>query len=105
MNMTKPELFDIIELLVDVPEYNLKVGTQGTIVECYEDQSYEIEFTNSQGETELTCSLSEKEFIVVWQSVSKTWLSISNKAEILINLLSYNDQTKVLEFARYLYSK
>ena len=44
--MTKPELFDIIELLVDVPEYNLKVGTQGTIVECYEDQSYEIEFTN-----------------------------------------------------------
>ena len=103
--MTKPELFDIIELLVDVPEYNLKVGTQGTIVECYEDQSYEIEFTNSQGETELTCALSEKQFIVVWQSASKTWLSISNKAEILINLLSDNDQAKVLEFAHSLYSK
>jgi hypothetical protein len=36
--MSKTELFDIIELLVDVPEYNLKVETQGTIVECYEDQ-------------------------------------------------------------------
>jgi hypothetical protein len=86
--MTKPELFDIIELLVDVSEYNLKVGTQGTIVECYEDQVYEIEFTNSQGETELTSALSEKQFIVVWQSASKTWLSIPNKAKILINLLS-----------------
>jgi hypothetical protein len=103
--MNKSELFDIIELLVDVPEYNLKVGTQGTIVECYEDQFYEIEFANSQGETELTCALSEKDFIVVWQAASKTWLFISNKAEILINLLSDNDQTKVLEFARSLHSK
>lgn len=92
-------------MLVDVPEYNLKVATQGAIVEFYEDQSYEIEFANSQGETELTCALSEKEFIVVWQSASKTWLSISNKAEVLINLLSDNDQTKVLEFARSLYSQ
>jgi len=82
-----------------------KVATQGAIVEFYEDQSYEIEFANSQGETELTCALSEKEFIVVWQSASKTWLSISNKAEVLINLLSDNDQTKVLEFARSLYSQ
>ena len=63
--MTKPELFDIIELLVDVPEYNLKVATQGAIVECYEDKSYEIEFMNSQGATKLTCALSEKQFIVV----------------------------------------
>jgi hypothetical protein len=103
--MNKSELFDIIELLVDVPEYNLKVGTQGTIVECYDGQFYEIEFANSQGETELTCALSEKDFIVVWQAASKTWLFISNKAEILINLLSDNDQTKVLEFARSLHSK
>lgn len=103
--MTKPELFDIIELLVDVPEYNLKVGTQGTIVKCYEDQSYEIEFVNFQGETELTCALSEKQFIVVWQDASQTCLSISNKAEILINLLSDNDQAKVLKFTRSLYSK
>jgi hypothetical protein len=103
--MTKPELFDIIELLVDVPQYNLRVGTQGTIVECYEDQSYEIEFANFQCKTELTCALSEKQFIVVWQAASKHWLSISNKAEVLINLLSDNDQTKVLEFAPSLYSK
>jgi hypothetical protein len=103
--MTKPKLFDIIELLVDVPEYNLKVATQGAIVECYEDQSYEIEFANFQCKTELTCALSEKQFIVVWQAASQTCLSISNKAEVLINLLSNNDQTKVLEFARSLYYK
>jgi hypothetical protein len=49
--------------------------------------------------------LSEKQFIVVWQAASQTRLSISNKAEVLINLLSNNDQTKVLEFARSLYYK
>ena len=79
--------------------------SEGTIVEFYEDQSYEIEFSNPQGETELTCALSEKQFIIVWQAANKTWLSISDKAEILINRLSDDDQTKVLEFARSLYSK
>lgn len=103
--MNKPELFDIVELLVNIPQYNLKAETQGTIVECYEDQHYEIEFSNPQGETELTCALSEKQFIVVWQAANKTWLSISDKAEILINRLSDDDQTKVLEFARSLYSQ
>jgi hypothetical protein len=49
--------------------------SEGTIVEFYEDQSYEIEFSNPQGETELTCALSEKQFIVVWQAANKTWLS------------------------------
>lgn len=103
--MSKPELFDIVELLVNVPQDNLKAGTQGTIVECYDGQSYEVEFSNPQGETELTCALSEKQFIVVWQAASKTWLSISDKAEVLINLLSDENQTKVLEFARFLYNK
>ena len=33
--MNQPELFDIVELLVDLPENKLQVGAQGTIVECY----------------------------------------------------------------------
>ena len=33
--MIKPELFDLVELLVDLPEHNLIMGEQGTIVEDY----------------------------------------------------------------------
>lgn len=34
--MNKPELLDAIELLVDIPQYSLRKGEQGTIVEDYE---------------------------------------------------------------------
>ncbi|MFN6272784.1 MAG: DUF4926 domain-containing protein, partial [Microcystis sp.] len=44
--MIKPELFDLVELLVDLPEHNLIMGEQGTIVEDYNDGCYEIEFSN-----------------------------------------------------------
>ncbi len=40
--MNQPELFDIVELLVDLPEDNLNIGIQGTIVECYDDNTYEV---------------------------------------------------------------
>lgn len=46
--MTEPELFDVIELLVDLPEDNLRAGVRGAIVECYDDHNYEVEFTNQE---------------------------------------------------------
>jgi Domain of unknown function (DUF4926) len=46
--MTAPELFDVIELLVDLPESNLRAGERGAIVECFRDGKYEVEFTNSE---------------------------------------------------------
>ncbi|NJR48107.1 MAG: DUF4926 domain-containing protein, partial [Hyellaceae cyanobacterium CSU_1_1] len=42
--MTQPELFDVVELLIDLPESNLRAGVQGAIVECYQDNNYEVEF-------------------------------------------------------------
>ena len=38
--MTQPELFDVVELLVDLPEHNLRAGVQGAIVECYQDNNF-----------------------------------------------------------------
>lgn len=35
--MTEPELFDVIELLVDLPAFNLRVRERGAIVECFGD--------------------------------------------------------------------
>ena len=48
--MNQPELFDIVELLVDLSE-NLQTGVRGTIVERYGDDAYEVEFSDSDGET------------------------------------------------------
>ncbi|MGK7891593.1 MAG: DUF4926 domain-containing protein, partial [Leptolyngbyaceae cyanobacterium] len=39
----KPELLDVIELIVDVPKYNLNGGDRGTIVELFTDTAYEVE--------------------------------------------------------------
>ena len=43
----RPELFDVVELLIDLPEHNLSAGVRGAIVEEYSDRHYEIEFTNN----------------------------------------------------------
>ena len=74
--MTSPELFDVVELLVDLPEFNLRAGVQGTIVESYQDNNYEIDFSNSEGETLVLCTLSAQQFIVVWSAKTKTYLHI-----------------------------
>jgi len=63
-----PELFDVVELLVNLPEYDRQMGEQGTIVECYNDRDFEIEFANDRGETTGLCTLSRNQFIVVWKS-------------------------------------
>ena len=73
--MIKPELFDIIELLVNVPESQQPVGTQGSIIECHDSDNFEVEFTNEDGETTALCVLSSHQFIVVWKAATKQWLT------------------------------
>ncbi len=101
--MIKPELFDIIELIVNLPTVNQFIGSQGTIVECFDDSKYEIEFTNEEGETIAQCVLSSDKFIVIWQSKTKQWVSISDKINAVINNLSEDRKKEVLNFARFLY--
>lgn len=74
--MTEPELFDVIELLVDLPEYNLRSGVQGAIVECYPGGTYEVEFSNKDGETLALCELKSEQFIVFWKAKTKTRSSV-----------------------------
>ena len=38
--MNNPELLDVVELLVNLPDEGLQVGAQGTIVECYGEDVY-----------------------------------------------------------------
>ena len=68
-----------MQLLVDVPQNNLQTGVRGTIVERYSDDAYEVEFSNSDGETLVLCTLSPKQFIIVWQAKTASWLSLSEQ--------------------------
>jgi len=101
--MTSPELFDVVELLVDLPEDNLSAGVRGAIVECYDDDNYEVEFTNTEGETLDLCALSLSQFIVVWKAKTKAWLPVSEQLAAVISYLSEERKQKVLDFARSLY--
>jgi len=55
--MNKPDLFDVVELQSDLPEFGLRQGAQGTIVECYPDGEYEVEFDDGDDLTLAVCAL------------------------------------------------
>ena len=102
--MNQPELFDIVELLVDLPEDELRAGVEGTIVECYGDDAYEVEFSDSDGETLALCTLSPKQFIIVWQAKTKSWLSLPEQITNVVKNLDTARQKEVFKFARSLQS-
>lgn len=73
--MNKPELLDVIELIVDIPDFSLRKGEQGTIIEDYQDGFFEVEFTNKKGEMTAMCSIHQDHFIVVWSAKTEQWLT------------------------------
>lgn len=75
----KPVLFDGVELLVDLPEENLKAGTVGAIVEDF-GSAYEVEFSNSDGETLALCTLTPNQLRVVWSAETKSWVSVVDRS-------------------------
>jgi hypothetical protein len=101
----KPELFDIVELLVNLPEYQQSIGTQGAIVECHDLDRFEVEFSNEDGETTALCVLSPQQFIVVWQAQTKQWLTTTDKIAAIFDNLPEDKREEVLDFARFLYQK
>jgi hypothetical protein len=84
--MIKPEPFDVIELLVHIPDLELVPGTQGAIVENYGNNRYEVEFSNKSGETIALCTLLSEQFVVVWRSQTKCWLPIPEKVTAIVKL-------------------
>jgi hypothetical protein len=103
--MKSPDLLDVVELLVNLPEHGLQVGAQGAIVEQYSGQSCEVEFTNGLGETIAMVVLSPEQFVVVWRSASKTWVPVSERFEALMSNLSEETLSEVFDFARFVHSR
>ncbi len=95
-----PELFDVVELLVTLPESNLHQGVRGAIVDCYDDGNYEVEFSDRSGETIALSTLSTEQFLVVWKSKERRWLSVSELLAAMVGRLSDERQQQILEFAR-----
>lgn len=101
--MIKPDLFDVVEILVDIPESGLQAGDRGAIVEKYSDRAYEVEFTNPEGETLALHTLSPERFIVIWQAKTQIWVSLADRITAAVQILSEERQQEVLNFTRSLY--
>ena len=102
---TRPDLFDVVELLVDLPEHHLYVGDRGAIVHCHPDDTCEVEFTNEEGETLALCFLSPQQFIVVWQARTRAWVPIAEQVAAMVTRMPEGVEQEVLNFARFLHTR
>ena len=103
--MMQPSLLDIVELVVNLTKHNLFMGDQGTIVECYDENHFEVEFINDTGETTALCSLSTQQLIVVWKANTKQWLTTADKMAAMIEHLSEEKRQEVFDFARFIHQR
>lgn len=101
--MIKPELFDVVELLIDLPELEINAGELGTIVEEYDDCAYEVEFANDEGETLGLLALTPEKFIVVWKNETQDWVSLTDRVTAMLQILPEDRQKQVLNFTLSLY--
>lgn len=59
--MKKHKLLDTVVLTHDLPEWKLRAGDLGVVVELYEPDGLEVEFVKASGETLAVVTLTEKE--------------------------------------------
>ena len=97
-----PDLFDVVDVIVDIPERGLRAGMQGTIVECHPNDAYEVEFTNEGGETVDFLALYPAQFIVVWRAKTQAWVPLAEQVAALVSKLPEEAGPEVLDFARFL---
>lgn len=55
------KLLDCVVLTHDLPEFKLRAGDLGTVVEVYEPDGLEVEFVKASGETLAVVTISEKD--------------------------------------------
>jgi hypothetical protein len=101
--MIRPELFDTVELLIDLPAQQLRAGAQGAIVQAYNDDAFEVEFSDDAGQTLALCALSPAQFIVIWRNANHAWVTPDEQAAQLVSRLREPESREVIDFARYLH--
>ncbi|PZV24321.1 MAG: DUF4926 domain-containing protein [Snowella sp.] len=101
--MIQPELYDVVELLIDLPKVGLKSGQLGTILEKHNEKTYEVEFANVEGETLEFLALTSEQFIVVWKSGTSQSVPVTERILAMMEILPEDKQGQVLDFTRSLY--
>ena len=67
------ELLDVVALTVDLPEYNLRRGQVGTVVEILADgKAFEVEFSDRDGRTYVSLGLRPDQLMVLYYEPMKT---------------------------------
>jgi len=100
-----PDLFDVIELTMDIPGHELHAGMQGTIVERHAADAYEVEFTDESGETLALLALHPHQFIVVWRASTGAPVPVAEQVTALMEALPEHAGREVLDFARFLHER
>jgi len=100
--MIAPKLFDVIEVLSDLPDKGVRAGMRGTLVEQYTPDAFEVEFANDEGETLALCALTSRQFIVVWQAETKQPVSLEHQTAQIVARLPEKAGEEVRDFARFL---
>ncbi|MCW3125670.1 MAG: hypothetical protein JWO03_1328 [Bacteroidetes bacterium] len=59
------KILDVVALLRDIPEQNLVKGQVGTIVEIWDAGVFEVEFSNTNGETLALAQINEKDLLLL----------------------------------------
>jgi hypothetical protein len=77
----------------------LQQGAQGTIVECYPDGEYEIEFVDEDGQTPALCALPLDKISLVYQAHTKQKGRVLQQLVSIINELDEERARKVADFA------
>lgn len=67
-----PQENDVVRLLRPLPQYDLAVGAQGTVVMVYRDPglppAYEVEFADDDGVTQALVTLKDDDVEVTWRA-------------------------------------
>ena len=79
-----PDIGDIIEIVTDIPEKNLRAGVWGAIVHCHGSDFYEIEFIDDSGETLDFSALHAGHFIIVWRAETRQWIPVAEQTSALV---------------------
>jgi hypothetical protein len=100
--MITPQLYDTIELLIDLPEHDLRAGARGAVVHKHTDDQFEIEFATEEGETIALSALSSNQFIVVWRAETEEWVPVADQIAQIVTNLSATSREEVRDFAHFL---
>ena len=84
--MQDVKLFDVVELIVDLPQQRLYAGMRGTVLEVHGNgKAFEVEFSDEQGQVLSFLAVSPEQFAVAWAWSGAT---VGSSAERIAELVA-----------------